>query len=112
MGQVRVWDAVLDLGRRLCMGATDMNHWSSRKAEGHTFGKSQGKVDVRQMRAQEEVRLGTLTALLPVTQTRAGTSAGTESFPLPGNPAIFCPLHFQKRYTDFKCHWAAVWALF
>lgn len=72
----------------------------------------QGKVDVRQVWAQEEVRLGTLTALLPVTQAGAGTCAGAESFPLPGNPAIFCPLHFQKRYTDFKCHWAAVWALF
>lgn len=41
MGQVRAWDAVLDLSRRLWIGATDMSHWSSKKAEGHTFGRSQ-----------------------------------------------------------------------
>ena len=28
--------------------------------------------------------------------------------PLTGNPAIFYPLHFQKRYSQCKCHRAAV----
>lgn len=45
MGGVRAWeDAVLELGWRLWIGVTDRSQWGSRKAEGHTFGRSQTAV--------------------------------------------------------------------
>lgn len=52
---------------------------------------------------QEEARPGA--AIIRRGGSRAVSS--TRSL-LTGNPAIFCPLRFQKRYSQCKCHRAAV----
>lgn len=86
---------------------------SSRRAQGGQLLGTAGKVDsgcqgINKGQAWGQGGGETRSLmLLPVTQTGAGRSPGAGSFLLRGKPAIFYPLHFQKRYAYFKCHWAA-----